>query len=676
MSLVQHIEISRMRGIWRDRILADFRDFRFSWTGFLRWTGIVVAAFLVAAIITLYFLDWNQMRGPIARYASHRYGRPVRIDGDLKVDLFRWQPHVSVGGLFIGNSERGNWAGHPQAARIKQTDLEFRLWPALFGNLILPLVAFDQPEVLLMRSQDGRTNWDSGRAGSPGWKIPPIQRFLVRDGHVEIDDAVRRLKFLGTISSEENAGGKAAAFQLKGTGTLNANPFLADVQGGPLIHVDQSRPYSFKADIHAGATHAIVDGQVTHPFRLDQFGAQVTASGQSLSELYYLTGIALPGTAAYRLNGTLKRDGALYSVTDLAGTIGSSDMHGYLTVDVSHDIPDLRGHLSSRVLNFDDLGALLRGGKSVAETSTYLLPDVTLHTERLRQINGEVDYDADAIRSRDFPLRGLTTHISVQDGVLRLKPLAFGFTSGKLSGALSIDARKAVPVTAVDARITDIRIEHFIKGGDKPLSGLVEARAQLSGSGASVHKVASSASGVVTAVVPQGQMKKSLAEWLGVNVLSALGLSLSGDQSSTNLRCAVMHFDARDGVLGSQQIVLDTDPTRVDGQGTVNLKDETVNMTLQGKPKHFQFLHLNAPISVLGKLAAPTLGVDAKPAITQSAIGAGLGLLSPFAAILAFIDPGLAKDANCAGILADARNQGAPVKASAVNKAQTAQPSK
>jgi len=32
-----------------------------------------------------------------------------------------------------------------------------------------------------------------------------------------------------------------------------------------------------------------------------------------------------------------------------------------------------------------------------------------------------------------------------------------------------------------------------------------------------------------------------------------------------------------------------------------------------------------------------------------------LGLINPFAAILAFIDPGLAKDANCAPLLADAR---------------------
>jgi hypothetical protein len=492
---------------------------------------------------------------------------------------------------------------------------------------------------------------------------------MVNDGHVEIDDAVRRLKFQGTISSEEKAGGQGAAFHLNGDGTLNANKFTATVAGGPLIHVDESKPYNFTADVQAGPTHAIIDGQVAHPFHLDKWGGRVSATGHTLSELYYLTGIPLPATPPYHLNATLKRDGSFYSVNDLSGTVGKSDLHGYLTVDNSGALPNLRGHISSRVLDFDDLGALFRGGKTSAETGNMLLPDVTLHTARLRQVNGEVDYDADAINSRDFPLRGLSTHISIENGVMTLKPLAFAFTQGKLSGALTIDARKDVPRTKMDARITDIHMEHFIKGSEKPLSGIVEARAQLSGVGSSVHKVAASANGTVTAVVPQGTMKKSLAEWMGVNVLPALGLTFSGDETQTNLRCAVMSFNAQDGVLNSQQILLDTNPTRVDGHGDINLRDETLNMTLQGKPKHFQLLHLRAPIKLSGSLSAPQIGVDKTQALTQGALGAGLGLLSPFAAILAFVDPGLAKNADCSAILADAKSEGAPVKASAVKNA-------
>ena len=666
MSLVHNKENAHWAGL-QERIVADFRDFRFTWSGFFRWTAIVIAAVLFACLVTLYFLDWNQMRGPIGRYASARYGREVRIDGNLKVDLFRRQPHIAVNGLYIGNPA---WAGDGPAARLSHADVEFRLFPAFAGRLILPLVHVERPDVRLVRDSSGRTNWDGGARGAgAAWQIPPIQHFTVVDGHVEIDDAIRKLKFVGTVSSEERAGGGGSAFVLNGAGTLNGNKFLADAHGGPLIHVDESKPYAFQVDIHAGDTHAVINGSIDHPFHLDHFQAQAQFSGSNLADLYDLTGLALPGTPAYKLSGALRRDGDFYSFTSIAGEVGKSDLRGYLSVDASGPLPDLRGHLSSRVLDFDDLGALFRGGKIAPARDIWLLPDITLHTEKLRQLNGEVDYQADAIRSRDFPLRGLATHISVQNAVLTLKPLAFSFSEGKLSGAVTIDARKDVPTTSVDARVTDIHIEHFVKSADKPLSGTVEARAKLTGSGNSVHKVASSASGMATLVIPSGQIRRSLAAWLGVNVLDALGLTLSGDSSNTGIRCAVVDFKADNGQLQTQRFVLDTDPVRVDGHGSVNLKDETMDLTLQGKPKSFQLVRVKAPITASGKLDSPRLGVDLKPAVTQGALGAGLALLSPLASLFAFIDPGLAKDENCAAALSDAKAQGAPVKAGAVNKA-------
>jgi hypothetical protein len=237
MYLVQH---DKNFG-WRDHVLADFRDFRFSWGGFLRWTLVVLGALILAALITLYFLDWNELRGPISAYASRRVGREVRIEGNLKVDLFRLQPHVAVDGLSIGNpgwvkATFGN--DGPPSALISHGEVEFRLFPALIGHWILPLVRLDQPQLLLVRDAQGRTNWDSATEGSAAkWKIPPIQRFLINDGHLEIDDAVRKLKFLGTITSEENAGGGKSAFLINGDGTLNGNKFLAEAHGGPLLNV-------------------------------------------------------------------------------------------------------------------------------------------------------------------------------------------------------------------------------------------------------------------------------------------------------------------------------------------------------------------------------------------------------------------------------------------------------
>jgi len=302
------------------------------------------------------------------------------------------------------------------------------------------------------------------------------------------------------------------------------------------------------------------------------------------------------------------------------------------------------------------------GGANAPVAQVGLFPDTVLHTERLRQMDADLTYSADSIRSQDFPLRGLSTHIHLENSVLELKPLAFAFSRGRLAGSLKIDAHNDVPVTSVDARLTDIHMENFIKGDEKPLSGTAEARAVLTGRGNTVHKVAMTATGTATGVIPSGQIRHSLAEWLGINVLNALSLTLTGDHSDTGVRCAVVHFGAKDGVLTSQQFVIDTDPVLVNGSGSVDFGQETMDLKLQGQPKSFQIFRLRAPITVTGKLEHPSVGVETKAVVTQGAIAVGLGAINPFAAIFAFIDPGLAKDANCAGLISTAKAQGAPVK--------------
>jgi hypothetical protein len=72
-----------------------------------------------------------------------------------------------------------------------------------------------------------------------------------------------------------------------------------------------------------------------------------------------------------------------------------------------------------------------------------------------------------------------------------------------------------------------------------------------------------------------------------------------------------------------------------------------------------------APIRVGGSLAKPTIGINPEKALLQAGTGTVLAaLLTPIAAILAFIDPGLAKDADCSALVAQAAPGGADVQTS------------
>jgi uncharacterized protein involved in outer membrane biogenesis len=291
-----------------------------------------------------------------------------------------------------------------------------------------------------------------------------------------------------------------------------------------------------------------------------------------------------------------------------------------------------------------------------------LLPDTPLRVERLRHSNAEVDFTADAVNSRDVPLRSLATHISLEHGVLLLKPLTFDFPRGKIAGTIRIDASRPRTVTSLDAHVTGVRIEEFIHGSEKEVAGPLAARAVLKGEGDSVRDAALSADGALTIVVPQGRIRRSIAEWLGVDVLNGLGLALSGDTSDTGVRCALAHFNARHGILTAQRLVFDTDPVLITGQGDIDLRNETMNLVVAGKPKSFQLVRLNVPVTVQGPISHPKLGVKVGTVVAQAGIAAALGFLTPLAAILPFVGADLAKNANCSGLLLQASTHSAAVK--------------
>lgn len=658
----------------------------------LKWGG----AMLVAAIILiLIFFDWNMLRGPLARYASLRLHRQVHIDGNLHVKLWSWTPQIDASGVRIANAD---WAGGGDMVKVGHLTVTVKLMPLFAGHAILPLVDVERTSFLLMRNRDGLSNWNFEGRETPKrpFKLPPIHRFIIRDGKVEIIDARRNLRFTGQVSSNESTTGSGRGFWLTGTGTLNRSLFAAEVHGAPLLNVDASRPYPFTADVRAGATHVSATGAIGHPFDLGAMQAGVTFSGSDAADLYYLTGLVFPNTPPYRMSAHIVRDGEIYRFENVSGRFGSSDASGAFTVDASGERLFVHGDLASRKVYFDDLGFLFGGGKgrntappapaatrravaakpgitlaaSSATTQTrLLLPDAPLDVERVRQMDADLGYTAKAIVSRDFPLHSIAMHVHLDRGVLRIESMKAALAQGTVAGHVKLDASRSVPVTSVDLKLSDLRLEQLIHpaGDSRPIEGAVDARAILSGAGNSVHKAAANANGTLTFVVPHGQMRKALAELLGINLLNGGIALLMGDRSQTNLRCAVMHFEAHDGAFQARNILLDTDVERATGQGSVDLKTETLNLKFTGEAKSLRLLRMNAPITVTGSLSHPKVGVEAGKALGQGGLVAALAtLVAPLAGILPTIDPGLAKDADCGALLAEAKAKGAPVRRQAV----------
>jgi uncharacterized protein involved in outer membrane biogenesis len=186
-------------------------------------------------------------------------------------------------------------------------------------------------------------------------------------------------------------------------------------------------------------------------------------------------------------------------------------------------------------------------------------------------------------------------------------------------------------------------------------------RAILHGRGKSLHEIGSTAAGTLSVAVPHGDVRSAFAELLGINAARGLGLLLTKNQDKTAVRCGVANFKAEGGVFAAQDIVIDTDNVLILGKGEVDLGPEVLDLTLNGQPKKFRFFRIKSPVQLGGTLSKPKVGLKPGNTPGQVALATALGVLAtPLASVLAFIDPGLAKDADCGALLAEAQRQGAP----------------
>ncbi|MGA0604292.1 AsmA family protein [Caulobacter sp. KR2-114] len=645
------------------------------------WSKLLAALALLVAAVVLFFLyvfQWNWLRGPLAHEMSARLHRPVAITGDLKAHIWSWSPRAEVNGLVVGNPA---WAGKEPMARLPRLTVSVHLPDLLRGKTVLPLVEADRPDVRLQRAADGRANWNfaNDKVAQP-LRLPAIRHFVIADGQLRLNDEQRKLVFVGTVSSNEQVvGAGRGTFVLDGKGTLNAAPFNAHVTGGPLLNVDPNRPYPFNAQVSAGATRVLAVGTIPHPFDLSRFSSQLKLSGNDLAELYRLTGLALPATPPYALSGGFARVDSQYAFRRFSGRVGDSDLGGDATVDIATGRPFLKADLVSRRLNLADLGALIGAAPRDVRHHTVspaqaamaaklkaehrILPDAKLDLDRVRGMDARVSYRAQTVQAKGLPIRQVSLKVNLDHGLLTVDPLAFTLPQGQIAGLIRIDARKATPAEAIDIRLTGARLEQLVQAGaNPPIEGTILARAKLSGVGDSVRSAAASSDGVVTVVVPHAQLRQAFAELLGINATKGLLLLLSHNQDQTPVRCAVADFHTQNGLMTADRIVLDTGVVLAQGRGAVNLRDETLDLRLDGKSKKFRLVRLAAPITVKGRLEAPQVGVDAGKAAGQLTLAGALGaFVNPLAAILPFVDLGLAKDADCSALLSQAHVDGAPV---------------
>ncbi len=622
----------------------------------------VVALMILMVVGIGVALETGHFRGLLIRYFASSAGRPLAVDGALKVRVLSLHPYVIAERLTIGNPA---WMPAGNTAEIGKLTLAVAL-PWFGQSYAVENLALDGATLHLSRDADGHSNW---RHNPPGIRdsggLPLIRSFSMPDARIELDDARRHLQFQGTVSAREaDAAGALRPLRIEGQGQLNGRPANFEIEGAPLAAATRATPYHFTFSERSSDSRLTGSGFLPKPFDFTELETAFEASGADLKDLYFLTGVTLVHTGSYHLSGNLSSRGRISQFSEIVMTSGKSDMHGSVSIDTNKGRPDFRADLYSQLLRVADIGA-----RTTSTDPPLLLSDATLKPSTIRRSDGVVNFHAHRIEETHLSLEAVTAKLGIEKGVLVLEPLAGSLLDGKVTAQVRLDARTDNPVAEVDLKITDVQLAQlFHKGTAEPaMEGLLRVRVIAKGHGSSVHQVAASANGTVTAILPRGTLRASLAELTGID-LRGLGLLLAKSERQTAVHCGVASFRAHEGTLEAQSLVLDTDAVLITGDGSVRLDSEAVDLVLHGHPKGLRLMRLRAPVLVRGTLAHPVPSIQVRNAAAQTAGAVALGIvLTPLASILAFVDPGLTKDADCAELLASKSLNSPPSPAAATD---------
>ncbi|HEV8342059.1 MAG TPA: AsmA family protein [Candidatus Binatia bacterium] len=587
----------------------------------LIWVSSIFGLIAVAVAIFILTLDLNKAKGYISAGVSKATGRQLSINGDLEVDL-GWISRVRASEIQFENA---SWSKHPQMVEVGLVDVQIDLWQLLKMRFVLPSVTVSQAKVILEKNPEGSANWEFRAAPvvtepavpDKRTEFPIIQKLIIEDSTLLFANQETNTQLDLKLTQAEAGGFLEEPVKLKAEGYYQKQPLTLSLEGGSYQNLTSPKePYPLQINLRLGKVKANVDGKLTEPLEMKGEDVTLDIQGDDMANLFPLIRLVFPSTPPYRLKGHLKHEGKVWSFSEFSGRVGDSDLSGTIRVDLGPKRPVMKADLVSNRLDFDDLAGFIGGtpgtnaGETVSEEQKKeatekqngrIFPDQRYDLERLRAMDADVQMRAKQILAPNLPIDNLNAKLTLNDGVLKFEPAAFGVANGRIELYSTFDGSRQPPKVKIDARARKLDLKRFL--GDSSFAqkslGPIGGRVAISGTGQSFSELMATASGDTFVVMSGGQISGLLVELAGLDVAEALGYLIRGDESIP-IHCALVDIKGTDGQMGVQTLVFDTADTVVYGEGKIDLRDEKLNIVLTPVPKDFSLFSLRSFIRVTG----------------------------------------------------------------------------
>ncbi len=629
--------------------------------------GVLTLA-VVAIVVVLATLDFNQYKGVIAEQAKAATGRDLRIDGDIEVGI-SFVPSLMVDGVSLSNAD---WGSRPQMLTLERVEAKVGLIPLLFGTVDVRRFILEGVDLLLETDADGRANWTMAPSGTAAeaapapadgeggmGALPVIREVVLKDVKLTYVDGVAGET--QTIAIERLMAGADSAdsplsFEL--AVAYNGAPIeVGGTVGALAAAMAGDVPFPVEIEASAFDATATVNGSIARLHEAKGIDLTLGARVADLAETFaaaqaalpQLKGAAPPPSTSIDLSARVRDTAGGYAVEDLMFKAGSSDLAGSISAALDGPRPAVVARLASTLIDTNDFVGAGGGGDAATPSDdgaegkkTKLFSSDPLPLDGLRAVDADLTYQGRKVVAGNLVVENVDLAVLLRNGRLSVTPKNADLAQGKVSGAVILDA-SAGDAVALDV---DLKVAKLLAGTlaedltGKPVleGGMTDVDVTLKGRGGSVAALMGGLNGNLLVNVGKGTIDNAYVDLAGGNLLSNLVPTLTGEKKTSELSCAVLNVNITDGLARIDKgLAVETSEQLAQGDGEINLKTE--DLTLRVHPRMTDSVGASAGgiaklVKVSGTLAEPSIGLDelgiAKTAL--SAVGAvatgGLSLVA------------------------------------------------
>ncbi len=364
--------------------------------------------------------------------------------------------------------------------------------------------------------------------------------------------------------------------------------------------------------------------------QLQPLAAKPAISGQfqtntfNLKTLLKTLGIEPPTTSNPAALTQVQAQFGLDASTDKADLKGlklkldKSQLSGNLGIN-NFTSPSIRTQLTINSINLDDYLAPASKNASAAASTTASGSNELLPLETLRKLNIDGDFKIGKMVVNKLKLSNINAKVNAKQGLIIIDPANAQLYKGKYVGRITIDAKQATPTMKMRHELTGIRSEGLLFDlfQDKYISGGAKMVTELSSRGNTIDALLKNLNGTTSIGFNDGTIRdSSLAEKVSLAVKVFEKKEVKDGKSVVNFTGLSGDFKTTNGVFATNNLSMLSPFFNINGSGTANVANQTLDMKLRIGPKTQDPKRpLFAPLRITGTFSNPKFSLDLKDLI-------------------------------------------------------------